>query len=140
MRVLRETGFFSSEPIDIDGKKIAPVEMTSRLLFPHWQPGEGEEEYTVMRIIVEGREDGRAVRYRYDLLDRFDRPTGLSSMARTTGFTCAAVANLVLEGRVRNAGIVPPESIGMDESAFGYVMEYLKTRSILPAACREALD
>jgi len=61
-------------------------------------------------------------------------------MARTTGFTCTAVANLVLEGRVRNAGIVPPESIGMDESAFGYVMEYLKARSILPATCREALD
>lgn len=140
MRVLRETGFFSSEPVDIDGKKIAPVEMTSRLLFPHWQPGEGEEEYTLMRIVVVGREDGRAVRYAYDLLDRFDRPTGLSSMARTTGFTCTAVANLVLEGRVRNAGIVPPESIGMDENSFGYVIEYLKARNIRPAISREVLD
>jgi lysine 6-dehydrogenase len=140
MRVLRETGFFSSEPIDIDGKKIAPVEMTTRLLFPHWQPGEGEEEYTVMRIVIGGGEDGRAVRYRYDLLDRFDRPTGLSSMARTTGFTCTAVANLVLEGGIRNDGIVPPESIGMDESAFGYVMEYLKARNIRPATSREVLD
>ncbi|MFO7711940.1 MAG: saccharopine dehydrogenase C-terminal domain-containing protein, partial [Dehalococcoidia bacterium] len=81
-----------------------------------------------------------AVRYRYDLLDRFDRPTGLSSMARTTGFTCTAVANLVLEGRIRNAGIVTPESIGMDEGAFGYVMEYLKDRNIRPATSREVLD
>jgi len=80
------------------------------------------------------------VKYTYDLLDRFDRPTGLSSMARTTGFTCTAVANLVLEGRIRNAGIVPPESIGMDEGSFDYVMGYLKARSILMATSREVLD
>lgn len=140
IRVLRETGFFSNEPVDIGGKTIAPVEMTSRLLFPHWQPGEGEDEYTVMRIVIEGNEDGRAVRYTYDLLDRFDRDTGLSSMARTTGFTCASVANLVLEGRIRKAGIVPPESIGMDDSAFDFVMRYLEARNIGPATCRADLD
>lgn len=137
MRALRETGFFSNEPMDIDGMTIAPVEMTSRLLFPHWQLHEGEEEYTLMRIVIEGREEGRAVKYTYNLLDRFDKVTGLSSMARTTGFTCTAVANLVLEGRIRDAGIVPPESIGMNESAFSYVMEYLKASNIHPATSRE---
>ena len=140
MRVLRETGFLSSEPIDIDGKKIAPVEMTTRLLFPHWQLAEGEDEFTVMRIVIEGREDGRAVKYAFDLLDRFDRPTGFSSMARTTGFTCTAVANLVLEGGIRNTGIVPPESIGMDEGSFAYVMDYLKARNVRPSTSREVLD
>jgi len=57
MRVLRETGLLSSEPIDIDGRKIAPVEMTTRLLFPHWQLAEDEDEFTLMRIVIEGRED-----------------------------------------------------------------------------------
>ncbi len=33
MRVLRETGFFSYEPIDVKGVQVRPIDMTSRLLF-----------------------------------------------------------------------------------------------------------
>ena len=139
IRVLRETGFFSREPMEVRGQKIAPLEMTSRLLFPHWQLTENEEEFTVMRIVIEGNEDGVAVRYSYELRDQFDRATGLSSMARTTGFTCAAVATLVLEGRIREVGVVPPELIGMDQGQFGYVREYLKSRNICLNMSREAL-
>ncbi|MFU8796050.1 MAG: saccharopine dehydrogenase family protein [Dehalococcoidia bacterium] len=140
MRVLRESGFFDKEPLDIGGKKIAPVEMTSRLLFRHWQAADDEDEYTVMRIIVEGKEEGIAVRYTYGLLDRFDRLTGFSSMARTTGFTCTAVANLVLEGRLKNTGIVSPELVGMDPAGFACVRDYLKERNVHLAASREVLS
>ncbi len=140
IRVLRETGFFSSEPMDVNGKSIAPIKVTSRLLFRHWDLSEGEEEYTLMRIVIEGSEDERAVRYTYDLLDRFDSVTGLSSMARTTGYTCTAVANLVLEGRVTDAGIVPPELIGMDESNFAYIVDYLERRNVGLDSSREVLS
>jgi lysine 6-dehydrogenase len=34
LKVLRETGFFSYKPIDIDGKQIRPIDLTSKLLFP----------------------------------------------------------------------------------------------------------
>jgi len=37
IRVLRETGFFSYEEIDVSGKKIRPIDLTSRLLFPKWK-------------------------------------------------------------------------------------------------------
>jgi lysine 6-dehydrogenase len=140
IRVLRETGFFSNEPIDINGQKIAPLEMTSRLLFPHWQLAENEDEFTVMKIVIEGKENGQAVRYAYYLRDQYDRIAGLSSMARTTGFTCTAVADLVLEGRIREAGIVPPELIGMDQGRFDYVMQHLKGRNICLSISREALS
>jgi len=138
--VLRETGFFSTEPVDVNGQRIAPLEMTARLLFPHWQLGENEEEYTVMRIVVEGGEKGEAVRYTYYLCDRFDRRTGLSSMARTTGFTCTAVAGLVLERRISEAGMMPPELIGMDRERFDYVIDHLSSRDIRLEISREALD
>ena len=137
IRVLRETGFFSSEPLDVKGQRVAPLDMTARLLFPHWQLAEGEEEYTLMKIVIEGCEAGEAVRYNCHLLDRFDRLTGLSSMARTTGFTCAAVATLVLEGRISEVGIVPPEVIGMDRSRFDYVIDYLNGRNIRVERSRE---
>ena len=45
----------------------------------------------------------------FHLLDRYDRATGTTSMARTTGYTCTAVARLVASGGYRRAGISPPE-------------------------------
>ncbi len=140
VRVLRETGFFSEAPLDVDGGKISPLEITSRLLFRHWQAADDEEEFTVMRIIIVGNEEGSPVRYTYDLLDRFDRATGISSMARTTGFTCTAVANLALEGGLGKTGIVAPELVGMDPAGFAYVTDYLKERNVHLAASREALN
>ena len=140
IRVLRETGFFSTEEIDVNGTKIAPVEFTARLLFPHWQPAENEEEYTIMKIVIEGKEDGRAVTYTYDMADHFDKRTGLSSMARTTGFTCAAVASLVLDGRMPEVGILAPELIGMDRDSFDYVIDYLRSREIRLERSRAALN
>ncbi|MFP3898569.1 MAG: saccharopine dehydrogenase family protein [Dehalococcoidia bacterium] len=140
IRVLRETGFFSSQPIDVNGTKIAPLDMTSRLLFPHWQLGHNEEEYTLMRIVIQGEEKSARVSYTYDLCDRTDKPGGLSSMARTTGFTCTAVADLVLQGRVTEVGVVPPELIGMDRGRFDYVLDHLGRRNIRLEMSRQTLS
>src|SRR5690606_13242070 len=97
LRVLRAGGFFSKEEIDIDGKKIRPLDVTAKLLFPSWKLKPGEEEYTVMRIVVDGEDNGKKVSLTYSLIDRTDAATNTLSMARTTGYTCTAAANLVLE-------------------------------------------
>ncbi|MEZ4559653.1 MAG: saccharopine dehydrogenase C-terminal domain-containing protein [Caldilineaceae bacterium] len=60
---------------------------------------------------VEGTKDGQRVRHTFDLLDRFDATTGTTSMARTTGYTCAIVARLVADGRFARPGICPPELV-----------------------------
>jgi len=78
-----------------------------------------------MRIIIKGTEDGKEVTYRYDLLDRYQ--DGTISMARTTGFTCTAVANLVLDGKYNRIGISPPEYLG--EHLEG-VVSYLEDRNV----------
>ena len=41
----------------------------------------GEKDFTVMRIIMKGKENGKDTIYRYDLLDRYQDET--ISMART---------------------------------------------------------
>ena len=53
MRVLRETGFFSKEAILVKGQAIRPIDLTSQLLFPMWKLEQEEEEFTVMRVIIE---------------------------------------------------------------------------------------
>lgn len=130
MRVLREAGFFSSEPLEVDGVEVSPLAMTSKLLFDQWRLEEGEEDLTVMRIEVEARGGGRRERYIYDMLDRYDPRTGLSSMARTTGFTCAAIARLVADGSYARRGVSAPEHVGGEAGCFDRVMEDLGARGV----------
>jgi lysine 6-dehydrogenase len=130
LRVLREAGFFSYEPVNINGVDIRPIDVTAKLLFPRWKLKPGEEEFTVMRIRVEGEENGIPRKYEYSLLDKTDKTTGTLSMARTTGFTCTAVANLVCSGAYARKGISPPEFVGVEEGNFLHIMEYLKNRGV----------
>lgn len=130
LRVLRETGFFSYEPINIRGHEIRPIEVTAKLLFPKWKLKPGEEEFTVMRIKISGTENGKEKSYQYNLLDRTDKATQTISMARTTGYTCTAVAHLVADGRFNRKGICPPEYIGEKEEHFNFVVDYLKQRGV----------
>ncbi|MDF1546339.1 MAG: saccharopine dehydrogenase C-terminal domain-containing protein [Bacteroidales bacterium] len=131
LRVLRESGFFSYDEVDVKGVKIRPIDLTSELLFPIWQLKEGEEDYTIMRIKIEGIENGKKIGYQYDLLDRYDHATKTISMARTTGYTCTAAANLLLENLYSQKGIIPPEYIGVEASNYQFILDYLKDRNVI---------
>lgn len=130
LKVLRETGFFSQESIDVNGVSIRPIDLTAKLLFPKWTLKPGEEEFTVMRIRISGEADGVSKTIQYLLFDRTDTATGTLSMARTTGYTCTAVANLVASGRYSRKGISPPEFVGEDGDCFQYIMDYLAARGV----------
>lgn len=130
MRVLREAGFFSPSPIEVGGEKVVPLAVTSSLLFRAWHLEEGEEDLTAMRVVVEGWRGERQERHTYHLLDRYDPETGLSSMARTTGFHCAAVARLVAEGRFRRPGVWAPEQVGQAPGCYEQVLDQLAVRGV----------
>ncbi len=130
LKVLRETGFFSYDEIDVNGTKIKPVDLTAKLLFPKWKLKPGEEDFTVMRIRIEGEENGSVKKLEYYLLDKYDRENQIISMARTTGYTCTAVANLVLSNKFNRKGINPPEYVGEDESNFKFILNYLEERDV----------
>jgi saccharopine dehydrogenase-like NADP-dependent oxidoreductase len=131
IQALRDSGFFDTEEIDVRGGKVRPLDFTSAVLFKQWHLHEEDDEFTVMRIVVEGRDGGRAKRIQYDLFDRRDRMTGFSSMARTTGFPAAAAARLILSGRLGRKGIVPPELLGAEETVFRAVMDDLAARKVI---------
>ena len=130
LRVLRESGFFSYNEIEVNGTKIRPIDVTSKLLFPKWKLKEGEEDFTIMRIVIEGIENGEAKKYTYNLLDRFDRETKTISMARTTGYTCTAAANLILDGGFKREGVSAPETVGEGAGNIAYIIKYLEERGV----------
>ena len=130
LRALRESGFFSYDEIEVNGTRIRPIDVTAKLLFPKWKLEPGEEEFTVMRIRISGNEKGVLKSYEYNLLDSTDRKSNILSMARTTGYTCTAAANLVIDGKFSRKGICPPEYLGEAEENFRFVLAYLQSRGV----------
>jgi lysine 6-dehydrogenase len=126
MRIFRESGFFGKEAIDLKGQKVVPLELTARLLFQKWKLRPGEEDFTVMRVKLED-EQKQVI---YTLYDRYDKESQTTSMARTTGYTCTAVARLVANQAFTRKGICPPEYVGENEAGFTYVLDYLATKNI----------
>jgi lysine 6-dehydrogenase len=131
MDALRNMGFFSKEEITVHGKKIAPLDVTSALFFPKWKYQAGEDEFTVMRITIDGKQNGKSKMIQYDLLDRYNHETKTSSMARTTGYTCTATANLILNGLYKKKGIHPPEHVGENEKCVQFILGYLRDRGVI---------
>lgn len=130
MRMLREAGFFGLEPIDVGGVKVAPMDLTTRLLFPMWMMEEGDEDFTIMRVIVDGTKDGKAEHHVYDLLDRYDPVTRTTSMARTTGYSCTATVRLVAAGLYTRKGIAPPEFVGQVAGCWDFIRKDLARHNV----------
>ncbi|MDG2370145.1 MAG: saccharopine dehydrogenase C-terminal domain-containing protein [Flavobacteriales bacterium] len=131
IRVLKETGFFDEDEIEVNGNMVSKLDFTSKMLFKEWKLGENEQEITVMRVSLKGEnENGEEEKIVYHLHDQFDNQTNTSSMARTTGYTATAAANLFLDGLFKEKGVFPPELVGKHEECFHYFINYLKDRNV----------
>ena len=132
INVLKKSGFFNEEQIVINGTSISPLEFSSKILFNEWKLGDTEEEITVMRITLTGTNKiGENKTIVYNLHDEFCPKTTTSSMARTTGYTATAAANLFLDGLFSEKGVFPPELVGKHEKCFNYFLNYLKERNVI---------
>ncbi len=116
MKDYKEKGLFNAENIHD----------TSEKLFKEWQLKENEEEFTIMDILIEDKEN----KIEYHLYDEFDIDSNTTSMARTTGYTATATINLILEKLWNSTGVFPPETIGEKEQCLDYILSYLSNRNI----------
>jgi len=128
--LLRESGFFSEEAVEVNGIKIKPLDVTSQVLFPKWKLEQGEVDITVMKIIVKGKKEGKSMSYTYDLLDKYDPVSNVHSMARTTGYTATMVLRLLKAGLFKKKGIIPPEYIGRHPECVAFVLKGLRERGV----------
>jgi lysine 6-dehydrogenase len=131
MAVLRATGLFSEQEIDVNGMKVRPIDFTAKLLFPMWELKPGEVDITVLQVIVEGEKDGKGLRYVYDLLDRYDPVTETHSMARTTGYAATMAIRVLAAGLYDRKGISPPEFVGKDEKCVAFMLKGLEERGLV---------
>lgn len=134
MRVLRHMGLFSQEHVRIGREQVEvrPIDLTSALMFPHWEYRDDEADLTVMRVRVEGMQnDGTHKVFQWDLYDRRDEATGFTSMSRTTAFPNTIMARKVARGQVRMPGVIPPELLGSDHDLVSEMTASLADRNVL---------
>ncbi len=130
IQALMQAGFFNEDEIMVQGKNVRPIDVTSAILFDQWKPEVGDEDFTIMNIVIKGTENGNAKTVEYLLYDEYDAATQTPSMSRTTGYACNAFANLIINKKFEQKGVFPPELVGSDEACFSYVMNYLKERGV----------
>ncbi|HSR42664.1 MAG TPA: saccharopine dehydrogenase C-terminal domain-containing protein, partial [Longimicrobiales bacterium] len=80
------------------------------------------------------------VRHTYNLLDYYNPDTEISSMARTTGYTCAAMVRLVAREMWDEPGVAAPEMVGRRKECYDFVLEHLAERDVHLFHTVESLD
>lgn len=131
IKVLKESGFFDTSKLEVNGTEVSPLDFTSKILINEWKLDKNEQELTVMRITLKGKNNsGQIEEITYDLYDEFCTRTNTSSMSRTTGYTATAAANMFLDGIFTQKGVFPPELVGKHEICFNYFLDYLRKRNV----------
>jgi lysine 6-dehydrogenase len=131
IQAFKSAGFFSKEKISVNDMEIKPFDFTTKVLFDIWKLHPGEAEFTIMKIILEGSENGKKKQIVYNLFDEYDPVEKFSSMSRTTGFTATATAELIMKNLFNEKGIFPPELVGKNTECFNFILNYLKQRNVI---------
>ncbi len=109
--LLRELGLLGSQPIEVDGVRVAPKSVVDALLAPRLMSGPRDSDITILRVTAEGTLRGKQARMTIEMVDRSDSASGLSSMARTTAFTAVSVALRMARGDLQVSGVRTVEKV-----------------------------
>ena len=130
VKLLKTLGFFSEEPVRVEGKEITP-KMVSARIFERSLTNPNVGDLLAMMIEVFGEEKGEKRAHRYHLLEYPDPETGISAMARTTAYTASIVAGILMEGRIKAKGVIPIETLSVNHDFVKEVFNELKKRGIV---------
>ena len=120
IETLQSIGFFKEEHLAA----------TAKVLLESWLQKEDDQDVTAMKVLIRGVQNQQPVTIEYSLIDYYDNQQKLSSMSRTTGYTCCAMAEWMLQGNITKKGVFPPEIMGEDDALFGYIIQYLQQRNV----------
>ena len=110
MRAIRALGLLSDTEVEHRGSKINPRSFFIQQVTPLLTNEDGDD-LVVARVEAAGERGGRPVRIRYDVIDYHDPATGITAMARTTGFSLAIVARMQARGEVAAPGVGTPDEV-----------------------------
>lgn len=110
VRDLTELGFTAREAVAVNGARVSPRAMLLALLGrPALQKPARDVE--ALRVVVVGREKGCRTARAMEAWARYSARTGLSAVARDTGFPASIAAQMLARGEIRGVGVYAPENV-----------------------------
>jgi lysine 6-dehydrogenase len=129
VETLKECGFFSREPVDVDGQTVAPRRVLEKVLDERINLGD-ERDATLLRIKVSGKKDGESVTHVFEMVDYFDTEKQYTSMGKTTSFPASIAAQMIMSGQISQTGVVFPENV-FDADLYEPFMDALSARGVI---------
>ncbi len=104
-----EIGLASRKEVAVDGVSVEPRSVFKAVLDRNLSFN--EPDMTLVRVTVRGQQGGQAKTVVYEIVDRQDIKTGLSSMMRMTSFPAAIIAWMAASGQIQDRGCKPQELV-----------------------------
>lgn len=119
-----EIGLASRQPVKVGGLEVEPRSLFKSVL--DRSLSFGDLDMTLVRVTLEGEKDGASLTLIYEIVDRQQSQTSLTSMMRTTAFPATIIAAMAASGQITKRGCKPQE-IAVDSALF---IPELKKRGI----------
>jgi len=131
LRVLQSLGTLSEEPVVHHGQEIVPLNFFHELVYPavRFDREAGDRDVTILLVRIVGKKGNSHMCITYEMVDFYDEEKGITSMARTTGYTAAIIARMLARGDINQKGIHWPVHI-IKGKLFEEFMKSLKKRGI----------
>jgi len=107
LRLLRDLGLFSSEPVELDSQTVVPRELTRTLIDAHLP--RNEPDVVLVRVKVTGIKERKPWQIVWEGIDYMDQGAGLSAMARMTAFPASIIAQMIAKGDISETGVLKQE-------------------------------
>ncbi len=109
MKFLFELGFASEKKLPGLPEACLPRQVLEKVMDEKLR---GDSPDVVLtRVTLIGKKEGEAISTTYEIVDKMDERTGLTAMMRTTGFSAAICAELIMEHQLEARGVLPLETV-----------------------------
>ncbi|MBL7079204.1 saccharopine dehydrogenase NADP-binding domain-containing protein [Candidatus Bathyarchaeota archaeon] len=128
---LLDLGVIGDAPVEYGGQEIVPLDFFHELIYPivKFDEAEGDRDITVLLVRVEGKKGDSEIAVNYEMVDYYDEEKGVTSMAKTTGYTAALIARMLARGDIKEKGIHWPVRLIRGE-LFDELMKGLRERGV----------
>ena len=130
MQTLNDSGFFSKEPINVNGVEVIPRDASEAILNKLMEKIPGVRDFTYLYVVGKGLKDGKYVQKAYELLAYSDEEIGITSMERTTAYPASIAAMIIAHDDGGMRGVVEPENMFVGER-FKKMVDELAKRGVI---------
>jgi len=109
LQAFRDAGFFSKEPVAVDGKSVRPIDVAEAVLGKLLEKRPDVPDITYLYAVGKGRKDGIYSQKSYELMARSDDEAGITSMERATAYPASVAAMIIARDDGGMRGVVEPE-------------------------------